>query len=166
MPPAIPRKEKGQSLVELALVFTLLLLLLTGIIDLGSMFYTYTALQDTTQEGAIYASAHATEPTLIADRIKQSASSPINASNITAISVKCYSEAKEEVTCVKGDINSCQGQLITVSVGYTYNLIMPIIPVIIRSQSVVLKAIVTNTILQSPDTIATLEAKPTPQACP
>ena len=163
MPPAIPRKEKGQSLVELALVFTLLLLLLTGIIDLGSMFYTYTALQDTAQEGAIYASAHATEPTLIADRIKQSASSPIDASNITDISVTCYDVGGVKAPCVKGDINSCQGQLITVSVDYTYYWTMPIH---FGSQPVVLKASVTNTILQSPDTIATLEAKKPPEACP
>jgi len=161
IPPAIPRKEKGQSLLELALAFTLLLLLISGIVDLGSMYYTYTALQDTAQEGAIYASAHATEPTLIADRIKQSASSPINASNLTDISVKCYS-GTTEVTCVEGNINSCQGQLITVSVGYTYHLIMPFI----SGQSVVLKAIVSNTILQSPHTIETLQALPTPQACP
>src|SRR5450759_873833 len=89
MPPSIPPKEKGQSLVELALVFTLLLILLSGIIDLGSMFYTYTALQDTAQEGAIYASTHPTDPTAIADRIKQSASSPIDALNIFDITEKC-----------------------------------------------------------------------------
>lgn len=147
MPPSITRKEKGQSLVELALVFTLLLLLLSGIIDLGSMFYTYTALQDTAQEGAIYASTHPTDPTAIAERINQSASSPIDASNITDISITCSSGA----VCIKGNINSCQGQPITVAVGYAYHWTMPIH---FGGPTVVLKANVTNTILRSPDTNA------------
>ena len=50
------RKEQGQSLVELALSLTLLLLLLGGAIDLGRMFFTYIALRDAAQEGAIYGS--------------------------------------------------------------------------------------------------------------
>jgi Flp pilus assembly protein TadG len=148
MPPSIPRKEKGQSLVELALVFTLLLLLLTGIIDLGSMFYTYTALQDTAQEGAIYASTHPTDRTGIVERIKQSASYPIDASNITIITVTCSG-----VDCLTTNNYSCQGKPIMVTVIYTYNLIMPIIPTIIGPK-VDLKANITNTILRSPGTIA------------
>jgi Flp pilus assembly protein TadG len=46
------RSERGQSLVELALVLPLLLLLFGGIVDLGRVFYTYIGLTNATREGA------------------------------------------------------------------------------------------------------------------
>jgi Flp pilus assembly protein TadG len=44
------RNEKGQSLVELALVLPLVLLLLVGLFDFGRIFYTYTHLHLASQE--------------------------------------------------------------------------------------------------------------------
>ncbi|MBY6037451.1 pilus assembly protein [Fictibacillus nanhaiensis] len=42
--------EKGQSLVEMALVLPILLMLVIGIIDFGKLFYTYMHLHLATQE--------------------------------------------------------------------------------------------------------------------
>ncbi len=155
------RKEKAQSLVELALTFTLLLILLTGIIDLGAMFYTFTSLRDTTQEGAIYGSAHPTQTGSIQDHVKKSASYPIDATKITDISVTCDGAA-----CVTSNIKSCQGQKINVTVGYNYKLITPIVPALIGLETVTLKASITDTILSSPDTIEALKQLPSPLVCP
>jgi Flp pilus assembly protein TadG len=159
---AAHRSEKGQSLVELAMSFTFLLLIVTGVLDLGGMFYTYTALQDTTLEGAIYGSSHPTDTTGIADYIRKSAKAPLDAATIgiTDITVTCNGLA-----CVTTDINSCQGQIISVEVLYNYKLTMPIIPVLLRRQNIVLKSTVTGTILQSTETIAGLKALPTPLTC-
>jgi Flp pilus assembly protein TadG len=44
--------EKGQALVELALVLPLFLLLLLGIVQMGSVFRDYIALTDATRVGA------------------------------------------------------------------------------------------------------------------
>lgn len=44
------KDEKGQSLVEFALVIPIFLLLVLMIVDLGRMAYTYTALHFTVQE--------------------------------------------------------------------------------------------------------------------
>ncbi|WP_243296991.1 TadE/TadG family type IV pilus assembly protein [Bacillus litorisediminis] len=44
------RDEKGQSMVEMALILPLLLLLLAGIIDLGRVLYTTSHLHQTSQE--------------------------------------------------------------------------------------------------------------------
>jgi len=49
------RTEKAQSLVELAVSLTFLLLLVAGVVDLGRAFFTYIALRDAAQEGAVYA---------------------------------------------------------------------------------------------------------------
>ena len=156
------RSEKGQSLVELAMSFSLLLLIVTGVLDLGSMFYTYTALQDTTMEGAIYGSSHPTDTAGIKNYIRQSATAPINAAVISDsdINVTCNGLA-----CVTTTVNSCQGQKISVEVLYTYRLSMPIVPVVIGRQSITLKSTVSATILQSTETIAGLKAMPTPLNC-
>ena len=50
------RRENGQAVVELALVLPLMLLLLLGIIQFGSLFRDYIALTDATRVGARQAS--------------------------------------------------------------------------------------------------------------
>jgi hypothetical protein len=49
-------KEYGQSMVELALTFSILMVLLAGTVDLGRAFFTWVAMRDAAQEGASYAS--------------------------------------------------------------------------------------------------------------
>ena len=46
------KKEKGQALVEFALVLPLLIGLVCGIIDYGWLFYNYLSLQNACREGA------------------------------------------------------------------------------------------------------------------
>lgn len=54
----LSRGERGQSLVEMALGFTVLITILSGVLDLGRAYVTYLALQNAAAEGAIYASLH------------------------------------------------------------------------------------------------------------
>ena len=51
-----PTRERGQAVVELALVLPLFLLLLLGIVQFGSVFRDYIALTDATRVGARQAS--------------------------------------------------------------------------------------------------------------
>ncbi len=144
-------KEKGQSLVELAAVLVLLLIIVGGIVDVGSMFFNYIALQDTAQEGAIYAAYNPVDTAGIATRILKSASYPIDASQISDIQVSCGGSP-----CLTTSTNSCQGQKITVHIAFTYKVIMPYISVLIGRSYVVLTANQTSTILQSTATITQL----------
>ena len=48
--------EKGQSMVELAVSFIVLMILLAGVVDLGRLAFYYIAMRDAAQEGASYAS--------------------------------------------------------------------------------------------------------------
>ena len=52
------RRERGQSLVEFALVLPILLMLLCGIIDFGWVYYNQIALSNAAREGARYAVIH------------------------------------------------------------------------------------------------------------
>ncbi|MCK5345107.1 MAG: pilus assembly protein, partial [Candidatus Heimdallarchaeota archaeon] len=49
-------KESGQSLVELALVFTTIVFMLSILVDIGRAFFTLIALNDAAQGGAVHAS--------------------------------------------------------------------------------------------------------------
>ncbi len=53
--PLAAHREKGQSLVELALALPVFLLLLLGAIDLGAVMYGYVAISSAVQAGAEYA---------------------------------------------------------------------------------------------------------------
>ena len=52
------RSEHGQNLIELAIVAPLLVLLLTGIADVGRAFYGYIAITNGAREGARYGARH------------------------------------------------------------------------------------------------------------
>jgi hypothetical protein len=49
-------RHRGQSLVEVALLLPILLILLSGLIDFGRVYYAMVALNDSAEEGATYAS--------------------------------------------------------------------------------------------------------------
>ena len=49
------RKEKGQSLVEFAVILPVLLIIVFGIIDFGWLFYNQAALNNSCREGARFA---------------------------------------------------------------------------------------------------------------
>ena len=52
------RTEKGQAMVEFALVLPFLLALLCGIIDFGWLYYNQITLNNAAREGARYAVIH------------------------------------------------------------------------------------------------------------
>lgn len=163
--------EHGQSLVELAISFTFLIFLVCGVLDLGMMYYTYLSLRDTAQEGAIFASYnpipdyqsanHPTSTDNIYLRIKDSSGYPINSSSIVPgnITITCSNGA-----CDPNFTTSCQGQKITVGVNYDYHFLTPVISWIAGS-TYTLNATVTETILESDLTIATLNTKSPPGSC-
>jgi Flp pilus assembly protein TadG len=63
-------KENGQSMVELALTITFLMMLLAGTIDLGRAFFVWLGMRDAAQEGASYASINPTDGAGISSRME------------------------------------------------------------------------------------------------
>lgn len=51
--------EKGQSLVEFALALPILILILSGLIDLGRAYFAYIFLEEATAEAALFLSINA-----------------------------------------------------------------------------------------------------------
>ncbi|OQY16909.1 MAG: hypothetical protein B6I35_15300 [Anaerolineaceae bacterium 4572_32.2] len=52
------KKERGQSMLEFALVLPVLLIILAGVLDLGRLYFAYVAVTDAAGEGASYAAIH------------------------------------------------------------------------------------------------------------
>jgi Flp pilus assembly protein TadG len=70
------RRSRGQSLVEFAVSVPILMLVFMTIVDGGRVLFTYTALEDAAQEGAMFA-AHEPAPTNpIKARVKSSSNHP------------------------------------------------------------------------------------------
>jgi len=69
--------EKGQSLVEFAISLTIILILLSGAVELGMGLFQYIQLRDAAQEGALFGSV-CQDKAKIEKRARTSSSSPIN----------------------------------------------------------------------------------------
>jgi len=64
------RGERGQSMIELALTISILMVLLAGTIDLGRAFFAWLAMRDAAQEGASYGSFHPSDSAGIEARVR------------------------------------------------------------------------------------------------
>lgn len=129
--------QKGQSLVEVAITFTIILMLIAGAFDFGSAYFHYIALRDAAQEGAIYGSVYPGNENAIINRIKTSSDAPIN--------FVIDPNFEEPDITIPGP--ACTGGVITVKLVYNYQIVMPLVGSIIGYQTIPITAEVTNTIL-------------------
>lgn len=134
-------RERGQSLVELAVTMTLLLILLAGIVDVGSAFFIMVQLNDAAAEGAAFGSLHPTDTGGITLRALTSASDPLDLNDpVNNVSVGISTQAAHTPPC--------EGDRITVSVSYDYEIQMPFITTFIGRDAITLTGRSTDTILQ------------------
>jgi Flp pilus assembly protein TadG len=136
-PVKLQRGERGQSLVELALSLTVILLLLSGAVDFSIAYFSFSAMQDAAQEGALYGSINPADETGIITRVRSASSNPVDLANADLVDV---------VVSLPGD--ACEGNEVRVNVIYDYPVSMPFIGSIIGAQQIRLNASVTDTILQ------------------
>lgn len=130
--------ERGQSLVELAVSFTLLMMLLAGSVDLGRALFTLITLHDAAQEGALYGAINPGDTNEIEERVRGTSNAPLDLSDpsVTAVTVSFSGGACAGAT-----------NAITVAVDYQFQLSMPIIGMFVPSQTITLPATATMRIL-------------------
>ncbi len=138
--------NRGQSLIEVAVSLTLLLVLLAGAVDLGRLFIAYMAMRDAAQEGISYGSIYPTYCDQIIQRTVESAPnlfSPQPAQVFVNIGgSECNAAAANQ---------ACIGNEITITINNpAFPLTMPFIGSILGGQSVPLTATVHDTILRPP----------------
>lgn len=140
--------EHGQSLVEFAVGGVILLILLVGIVDLGRAFFTFIALRDAAQEGAVYGSICPRNASAIENRVRNSSNTPVDLKNDPNIEVQChYITPSGEVSC--GGTVPAAGNGIRVRVIYrNFPITMPFLGTLIGTQTITLRAEVMDTILR------------------
>jgi TadE-like protein/Prokaryotic N-terminal methylation motif len=124
--------ERGQSLVELAISITILVMLLSGAVEFGIAFFQFVQLRDAAQEGALYGSLNPDDSAGITARVRGASDSPIDLSTITPDID--YSGAH------------CEGNAIIVTITFDHVVFMPFLEVI-TGGTIPLTATVTDTIL-------------------
>jgi hypothetical protein len=129
-------KEKGQSLVEFGISFVFIMLLLSGAVEFGIIFFQYVQLQDAAQEGALYASVFPHDTVSIEQRVRSASQSPIDLSDPDVEIFVSYPEG-----------SLCEGYAVKVDVVYYHKIFMPFIPQMLGSDVIMLRGDVTDTIL-------------------
>ncbi|MFD1735257.1 TadE/TadG family type IV pilus assembly protein [Bacillus salitolerans] len=106
------RNEKGQSLVETALVLPILLLLIVGIIDFGRVLYFYSHLQLATQETA---------------RLGGLGKTDIEITDFARDYIDIGDPAQLSITITPNQASRTSGDYVTVNLEFPVTLITPII---------------------------------------
>jgi Flp pilus assembly protein TadG len=127
-------EERGQSLLEMALVLPVLLIILAGLLDIGRLYYAYVAIKDAAGEGATFAAIHPEESyrTELYNRI-QSASGGLVQIDPALVKVDCPVIAT--------------GATVTVTVGYSFTVATPLVNAIVPDGVIPLRAVASEVIL-------------------
>jgi len=140
-----PRGQRGQSLVELAISLTVIILLLTGAVEIGLALFQYVTMRDAAQEGALYGSLQPDDDAGMIERARAAASDVLllDPGDITVT----YSNPSLPAQCE--GLTGGVPHSVTVTIEFAHPVTMPLIGAWIGN-SVDLTASVTDTILQPP----------------
>jgi hypothetical protein len=121
-------RQRGQSMVEMALMMTILLVVLSAVLDLGRGFFSYIAINNAAAEGALYAAinprclsgsvAGCGNPNNVEFRTKNESPDGLVVKDNMDISVSCVNN-----NCNFGALT--EGNPITVTVVYTFKMLGP-----------------------------------------
>lgn len=136
------RLEKGQSLVELTISLVFLIILLIGVVDFGLAFFSWVAIRDASQEGAVYGAVH---PVGADGNLNPDIETRIR--NVSTTPVRMSDTSRVHVTITPGN-PPCPGMPIDVLVEYDYQTITPLVSTF-AGQNFKLRARTVNTILTS-----------------
>jgi len=124
--------QRGQSLLEFALVVPILLMLFAGAADFGRVFYSYVAIENAAKEGALYGARYplcATATTVCPDphnatwRTKRDLQ--VLGTAAPTPTVQCLDQATQ---IAHADLRDCvAGDIYVVRLSYQFTLITPIL---------------------------------------
>ena len=140
------RKEKGQSLVEFALVLPVLLIILSGVLDLGRLYYVYVVLTDSASEGVAYAISNPPDdPTDPGDPDTAEVIARVQAASSGLVSGEDVANSVE-IDCPTCP-NPTSGETITVTVSCNFAVMTPFVNVLVPDGEIPLHAVATGSVL-------------------
>jgi Flp pilus assembly protein TadG len=128
-------RERGQSIVELALVLPILLIILLGVLDLGRVYYVMVALEDMAAEGATFAMIHP-DPADLQDVQERAAAGSAGLVEVEASTVRVDYPAA-----------AIPGAPITVTVPYSFTFVTPFVGAMFEDSAVELRGTATGSII-------------------
>ena len=108
------KSEKGQSMVELALILPIIILILFGILEFGRIFYSYIVITNAAREGARVGAVGSPDSVII-ERIREAAPLPYAESKLAITRLEPHEDARTP------------GIPLTVEVAYDVDLVTPIL---------------------------------------
>lgn len=157
------KAHKGQSLMELAVSLVIMLIIVTGLIEIGRLMFYYIAMRDAAQEGAMYASLYPSACTQTVLRVQKDLynADPTEVEvNISINGLDCEdARAIDDVEaaakrprvhgCVPSNLDTPHTVIVTVHQP-NYTLAVPLLGTFIGSQTISVKAWMTSTIIRPP----------------
>lgn len=121
--PGVAAHERGQSLVEFALLLPVLLLILLGAVDLARVYTTQVTITNAAREGARFGAANRTNTPEIQNKAVQEASSSGVAISTSDVAVACFPFAGNTpfASCIDSGIVA--GDRLRVTVTHAFPLI-------------------------------------------
>jgi len=146
----LPVSERGQSMAELAFGMVVILILLSGVVDLGRALAAYMALRDAAQEGAVYGSMCPAETSEIFNRVRSSSNRPVDLQDTSHVQIECkYVTNGTATTCDPANVPK-PGNDIKVRVRYDdFRITMPFLGTFLGTQTINLSAEIQDTILRT-----------------
>jgi len=127
------RKERGQSLTEFVLVLPVLLIILSGVLDLGRLYYVHVAIADAAVEGAAYAAIHPDDVGGILGRAQDASGGIVQIDpDLVEVTLPPTIEL---------------GASVVVSVRYEFEMVTPFVNIIVPDGVLMLQAVSTEPIL-------------------
>jgi hypothetical protein len=166
--------EKGQSLLEMCFGFVVLLMIVSGVIDLGRLYFSYVALEDAAGEAALFMSINPKCPNdavISGEAVADDGTNgedcdppdngiwrARNAGGSPGLSLVEWTSVKTDITCFEGistiKRTSCDlgevGDLIEVKMVYRFTLLSPYIPQIAGNSYIDLTSTAQQLILVEP----------------
>lgn len=132
-----PKRQSGQSLVELAISLVVILTLLAGVVDFGMAFFSWVAIRDASQEGAIFGAVCPNKTNAIIARVRDVSNTPVNLADEGRVTVNIVTAS-----------GIAPGNPIEVTVLFDYQSITPGLSGFLPNGGfITLSASTTNTIL-------------------
>jgi|ERR1051325_8552306 hypothetical protein len=141
------KAEKGQSLVEFSLGIVFLLIIVSGLIDLGRLYFTHVALEDAVGEAALYLSIN---PHC---KYGPDKGGPAECANPNNADYRAHNSGGQEVDWAKAtfafDVPEPYGvgETVKASVSYSYPLLTAIIPKIVGINPITLTSSASQTVI-------------------
>jgi hypothetical protein len=141
--------QKGQSLTELSVLMTFLVILLAGLADFSRAYLISLEMREAAQEGAAYGSFVPTDFSGIKARVRETMKYPFDLSGPSDVMiVQAYTNPSH--VCAGFDSNTLSPNGIKVTLVHEMRISMPFLGTILGRQDIPIVVTATNTILKPP----------------